>query len=255
MFSVHQLIDDCKRAVARGDGHKAVQALVERAVSEPSSVLAALGEPAQAGVQKLYVADDLTVLHVIWGPQMVLMPHNHQMWAVIGVYTGREDNIFWRRIPEEENGRLKAAGARSLAAKDVEALGPDVIHSVTNPVNRLTGAIHIYGHDVDHLFLFDFGKPGPQGQSKIPPSGVRGDRLCLRSTLFFGFSPPWCEMTVFYCSLYKILTMSYRPDSYKVRSGPGVSGVRCQKNVPIMGVKNFPDLDSYSSPAAPKASG
>jgi len=21
------------------------------------------------------------------------------MWAVIGVYTGREDNIFWRRVP------------------------------------------------------------------------------------------------------------------------------------------------------------
>ena len=27
---------------------------------------------------------------------MTIMPHNHQMWAVIGVYTGREDNIFWR---------------------------------------------------------------------------------------------------------------------------------------------------------------
>ena len=34
-----------------------------------------------------------------------------------------------------------------------------------------------------------------------------------------------------------------------------VSGVRCQKDVPIMGVQNFPDLDSYSKPAAPKASG
>ena len=150
MFNVDQLIDDCKRAVASADGHKAVQALVERAVSEPSAVLAALGEPQKAGVQKLYVADDLTVLHIVWGPQMVLMPHNHQMWAVIGIYTGREDNIFWRRIPEEKNGRLKAAGARSLAAKDVEALGPDVIHSVTNPVNRLTGAIHVYGGDFFH---------------------------------------------------------------------------------------------------------
>ena len=88
--------------------------------------------------------------------------------------------------------------------------------------------------------LFDFRKPGSQGQSKIPPSGVRDDRLCLRSTLFFGFSPPLCKMTILYCSLYKILTISYRPDSYKVRSGPGVSGFRCQKNVPIMGVQDIP---------------
>jgi len=150
MFNVEQFIDDCKLAVASGDGRKAVEALVERSVSEPSGVLAGLGEPERAGVHKLYVADDLTILHILWGPQMLLMPHNHEMWAVIGIYTGREDNIFWRRIPEEKNGKLKAAGARSLAAKDVASLGPDVIHSVTNPVNRLTGAIHVYGGDFFH---------------------------------------------------------------------------------------------------------
>ncbi len=147
MFSVDRFIEDCKRAASAADGHKAVRDLLERSVSEPSSVLAALGEPKQAGVQKLYVADDLTILNVIWGPQMVLMPHNHEMWAVIGVFTGREDNIFWRRVPGDRNGKLVAAGARSLAAKDVEALGPTVIHSVTNPVNRLTGALHVYGGD------------------------------------------------------------------------------------------------------------
>jgi predicted metal-dependent enzyme (double-stranded beta helix superfamily) len=145
MFNVDNFIEDCKLAVTSGDGHKAVQALVERAVSDPSGALAGLGEPEKAGVQRLYVADDLTILNVLWGPQMVLMPHNHEMWAVIGVYTGREDNIFWRRIPEKQNGELKAAGARSLAPRDVAALGTDVIHSVINPVNRVTGAIHVYG--------------------------------------------------------------------------------------------------------------
>jgi hypothetical protein len=70
-----------------------------------------------------------------------LMPHNHQMWAVIGVYTGREDNLFWRRIPGSENGKVEAAGARALCEKDAEPLGRNIIHSVTNPVPRLTGAI------------------------------------------------------------------------------------------------------------------
>jgi len=66
------------------------------------------------------------------------------MWALIGVYTGREDNIFWRRIP---GGKVEAAGARALCEKDAEPLGHQVIHSVTNPIPRLTGAIHVYGGD------------------------------------------------------------------------------------------------------------
>ena len=145
MLDVERFIGDCRQAVAGSDGQKAIQALVERAVSDPSGVLAGLGEPERAGVQKIHVSDNLTILNVIWGPQMTLMPHNHEMWAVIGIYTGREDNIFWRRISEAKNGKIKAAGAQALEVKDVEILGRDVIHSVTNPVNRLTGAIHIYG--------------------------------------------------------------------------------------------------------------
>jgi predicted metal-dependent enzyme (double-stranded beta helix superfamily) len=75
------------------------------------------------------------------------MPHNHLMWAVIGIYTGREDNIFWRRLAGEDGGRIEAAGAKSLGERDVEPLGRDIIHTVTNPLPRLTGAIHVYGGD------------------------------------------------------------------------------------------------------------
>jgi predicted metal-dependent enzyme (double-stranded beta helix superfamily) len=101
----------------------------------------------RAEVQKLYHAPDLTVLNVIWAPRMTIMPHNHRMWAVIGIYTGREDNIFWRRIPGDKGGKLEAAGAKALCAKDAEPLGHNVIHSVTNPIPRLTAAIHVYGGD------------------------------------------------------------------------------------------------------------
>jgi predicted metal-dependent enzyme (double-stranded beta helix superfamily) len=75
---------------------------------------------------------------------MTIAPHNHHMWAVIGIYTGREDNIFWRRLPD---GRVEAAGAQSLCERDAVPLGREIIHSVTNPIARLTGAIHIYGGD------------------------------------------------------------------------------------------------------------
>ena len=66
---------------------------------------------------------------------------------MIGVYTGREDNVFWRRIADDPRGRVEAAGAKALCVRDAEPLGPDIIHSVTNPIPRLTGAIHVYGGD------------------------------------------------------------------------------------------------------------
>ena len=34
-----------------------------------------------------------------------------------------------------------------LGVGDAEPLGHNIIHSVTNPIPRLTGAIHVYGGD------------------------------------------------------------------------------------------------------------
>lgn len=141
---LEQLIADCRAARAADPTHKAVREVLARAVAEPARILAALGEPSRAGIQKLYHAPELTILNVVWAPRMTIFPHNHRMWALIGIYTGREDNIFWRRLP---GGRIEAAGAQSLCERDAAPLGADIIHSVTNPIARLTGAIHVYGGD------------------------------------------------------------------------------------------------------------
>jgi len=147
VFDLEQFIADCRAAVSLDPTHKSVREIVARAVSEPAAVIAQVGVPARAGVQSLYNSAELTILNVIWGAGMTIMPHNHLMWAVIGIYTGREDNIFWRRLPEQDSGRIEAAGAKSLGERDVEPLGRDIIHTVTNPLPRLTGAIHVYGGD------------------------------------------------------------------------------------------------------------
>ena len=147
MFDLDAFVAACRGALAETRVPGAVREVVARTLEDPAGVLRALGEPQRGGVQKLHHAPDLTILNVIWAPRMTIMPHNHRMWAVIGVYTGREDNIFWRRLPGEEGGRIEAAGARSLGERDVVPLGRDIIHSVTNPIPRLTGAIHVYGGD------------------------------------------------------------------------------------------------------------
>jgi predicted metal-dependent enzyme (double-stranded beta helix superfamily) len=143
-MNIERFVDECRAALP--EGPKAVREIVARAVSEPDRVTAALGEPHRAGVNTLHRSADLTVLNLVWGPRMTIQPHNHRIWAVIGIYGGREDNIFWRRCPDQEN-RVEAAGAKTIGAKEVVPLGKDIIHSVTNPLPRLTAAIHVYGGD------------------------------------------------------------------------------------------------------------
>jgi len=121
--------------------------LVARAVGAPGDVLAGLGTPQRAGLDVLLRSPALTIFAAHWAPRMSLPAHDHRMWALIGIYTGREDNIFWRRIKDEAGGRIEAAGAKALAVKDAVPLGKDIIHSVTNPIPRLSGAIHVYGGD------------------------------------------------------------------------------------------------------------
>ncbi len=146
MFDLDRFTADCREAAARDPTHKGVREVVARAVTEPGAVIKGLGEPKRAELQKLYNGPNLTILNVVWGPYMTIMPHNHNMWAVIGIYSGREDNIFWRRVPGMPT-RVEAAGAKALSVGETAPLGPDIIHSVTNPIPRLTGAIHVYGGD------------------------------------------------------------------------------------------------------------
>ncbi len=146
MFDQQQFIEECRAALAAG-GQRQVKEVVARAVADPAALMAALGEPTEGGVKPLHRSAELTIINLVWQPKMVIQPHNHELWAVIGIYSGREDNILWRRLPEEAGGRIEGAGAKTLSTGDTLALGADVIHSVVNPIPRFTGAIHVYGGD------------------------------------------------------------------------------------------------------------
>jgi predicted metal-dependent enzyme (double-stranded beta helix superfamily) len=146
MFDPDRFIADC-RSASVASKMSGVLEVVSAAVSAPAQILHALGEPRRAGVNVLHRSPELTIFNLIWGPQMCQLPHDHRMWAVIGIYTGREDNIFWQRPAGNPGGRIEAAGAKALSEGEAAPLGPDIIHSVINPVSRLTGAIHVYGGD------------------------------------------------------------------------------------------------------------
>jgi predicted metal-dependent enzyme (double-stranded beta helix superfamily) len=146
MFDLDQFIADL-RATLPEKSRQPMKEVVARAVSDPAALMRAIGEPDKAGVQVLHRSADLTVLNLLWAPRQIALPHDHRMPALIGMYTGREDNIFWRRIKDDSKGRVEAAGADTLAPGDVIPLGRDIVHSVINPTGKFTGAIHVYGGD------------------------------------------------------------------------------------------------------------
>jgi predicted metal-dependent enzyme (double-stranded beta helix superfamily) len=174
MFDLDQFVADCRAARAADGSSKTICEVVRRAVSDPTGLLKALGEPDRARIGELYRSDELTILNVVWAPCMMIMPHNHHMWAIIGVYGGREDNIFWRRIPNADGAQIEAAGARSLSVKEAHPLGHDIIHSVTNPTSKFTAAIHVYGGD---FFAAHRREWDPETLHEQPSDGERARQL------------------------------------------------------------------------------
>jgi predicted metal-dependent enzyme (double-stranded beta helix superfamily) len=155
VFDLDELVAACRAGLTEDHPQLAVRDALQRALERPSDVGDAL-QPTQGGITLLHRADDLTVLHAVWAPGMELFAHDHRMWAVIGIYAGQEDNGFYRR----EGTGLTGSGGKSIAEGDVLVLGDDVIHSVANPLDRLTAAIHIYGGDFVEQERSVWG-PGP----------------------------------------------------------------------------------------------
>jgi len=181
-MDIDRFVEECVAANQETDAQAAVNMVLAKAVSTPNSVIAALGEPVKAGLNVLLRSPTLTIFSATWTPQMNLMPHDHLMWANIGIYTGREDNIFWKRTTDG----IEAFGADALFEKDTAMLPEDALHSVTNPLLRFTGGIHIYGGD---FFNTTRSQWNPETLEEEPSDGAvireifqrENERLGLRS--------------------------------------------------------------------------
>ena len=148
MFDVARFVAECQAGISTGGGREVVREILMAAISNPAGIIAVLGEPKRAGVQILHRSPSLTIVHVAWAPSYTQAPHNHLVWAEIGVYSGREDNIFWRRSTPDSKWSIEAIGATSLCAGSCRSLEHDVIHSVTNPLDKVTAGLHVYGGDL-----------------------------------------------------------------------------------------------------------
>jgi len=171
---MEEFVAECVAANQGDQAQAAVREVLARRVSDPRAALAAVGEPRRAGMTVFHRSSTLTIFAAAWAPQMNLMPHNHRMWALIGIYTGREDNILWRPSGQ----KLQACDAIALFEGDVAALSETVIHSVTNPLERFTGGIHVYGGD---FFATTRSQWNPETLGEEPSDGKVIQRIFERA--------------------------------------------------------------------------
>jgi len=147
MFNLKQFIADCKNTIDQPEPHLLIKTIVQKAISDPSALRAAISPTGKTLSLKdsiIFRSQSLTILAVVTPPGMRTPAHDHQMWAVIGVYDGEEPNDFFL---DGEDG-LKKKSEKVLGEGDVTALNGKAIHAISNPLDRKCYAIHVYGGDI-----------------------------------------------------------------------------------------------------------
>lgn len=139
-FDPDAFVQSCIDALCECNPADAVRELVQRAVSEPRSLELACPVPVDLsddGV--IYVSDEIRVRHAIFPRRFQTGIHDHSVEAVIGVWSGYEDNHLF----EETLGGLRSLGPRRVGTGDVLVLGADAIHDVHTPPTTWSAAPHV----------------------------------------------------------------------------------------------------------------
>jgi predicted metal-dependent enzyme (double-stranded beta helix superfamily) len=146
MSATDEFIAQCVGTVTTDQELSATREVMERALHDQSI---ARELSLDAGVRILHSSKDLTILHVVMSERPVgagdPIPHNHSMWAMIGVTHGNEYNQLFRRAADT----IKPSSEHVIDAGSVFFLDEDAIHAVKNPsTDHVSSALHVYGGDL-----------------------------------------------------------------------------------------------------------
>ena len=125
MFDLKEFVEKCQSALDNESPATSIELLVKEAITDPDAVKEAFSDaenidrqgPITFACRDVYI----TVADVTTPPSLKSPAHNHNMWAVIGVYEGQELNHFYRY----ENGVLLEKGERLLSEGDIAVLGKE----------------------------------------------------------------------------------------------------------------------------------
>ena len=145
MMRIQELVERCRDAVTAQDPVATVVAELD-AFLHQRNLEQQLGTAQRSTYEALYRGSDLLVLHGVVPPTpKPVDPHDHRMWAVIGVYHGQEDNQLYART---DDAALEPIERFSVSAGEIRSLDASTIHSVQAAGGQYLGAVHVYGGDL-----------------------------------------------------------------------------------------------------------
>ena len=143
MLELKSFVAECRAQLPREDAQTAIAKILESVVRRPTEVDAVLGPPVETKLRVIERSPDLTILQVCFAPGASFYPHNHNVWSIVAVYQGVEENEYFVR----EHDTLRSVRHANVEAGTVVMNDPSVIHAVANRGEVPLGAIHVYGGD------------------------------------------------------------------------------------------------------------
>jgi predicted metal-dependent enzyme (double-stranded beta helix superfamily) len=137
-FELNRFIDMCLESASNENRLERLSSLMMAALDDPN--INNSMPVSQEDEILLHESAELTVYRLRLTPGIHYPPHDHRMTAIIGLYEGSETNYFYRR----EGANVISTTRKDSYAPDVLVLAPDTVHSVANPGQSYSGAIHLY---------------------------------------------------------------------------------------------------------------
>jgi predicted metal-dependent enzyme (double-stranded beta helix superfamily) len=141
--TVAEFVEAARQALTAPSSQHAMRALLE-------TVAATLHSRAGRWIEHdgdemlLSFSRDLTIYHIALSPHVHYPPHEHRIPALIALYHGTETSFSYERSGKT----LVRAQRHDYTAPFVASLPADVIHSVVNPGDAPSAAIHVYLGDL-----------------------------------------------------------------------------------------------------------
>ena len=147
IMELNEFVANCQRVVKNKNGAKEVLTLMQLLMADLSkfqSFMKSLRHKSVFPDPILFQSPDLFIFNYCQIPGNQGPAHTHGVWAVIGVYEGQEINIYYERIGK----KLKKVGREILTPGKIAPMEDDAIHSVSNPLDQPSFALHVYGGDL-----------------------------------------------------------------------------------------------------------
>ena len=161
--AITTVIERCKSALESRDPQSGVAAILLEAAKDPAIVEAISDRVDFSSLEDLAIhrSEELTLLAGALPRGFSAGPHNHNLWSVVSVCAGQEDNQFFER----DGDGLRRSGEASVVAPSVLSNDADVIHAIRNPLDTPLLVLHAYGGD---LFATPRSNWDPETHEEIP---------------------------------------------------------------------------------------